>query len=579
MSRKKKIAKDREDVEFRYSNWFAQLVNLLQPKVLAVIAGRGTSKTTDILAERIQEMAWDMPGAPVVLVSDTYSNLQKNVLQTLLQGLRLKGWEEGVHFVVEKQPPIPTPEQIKNCPPEFREHFWKPYNILPSYKHRIIFYTGFNLTFVSLDRPSAAAGSSYVALLGDEVKFFQEGKIAKLTKAVRGFQVKYGKSPFYRSLCFTTDMPDSNNIGEYNWIFNYANLMDPEKVVRALKVAMVTNEIRRELVISQGDKDAKQIRLTSKKLERWEERLRLVRKDLAFFFTVSSLVNIDILGLDYFSEEFAAGLADIRCAILSMKPSLSASNRFYSSLAEKHFYRDGNNTYYSELFGLRDKEDCRILKYLDTSSALEAGADFGNMVSFVIGQPSNGNKYRCIKNFYTLPPEYLDAIGKEFVRYFSHHQQKVLKLYYDRAGNNYSKVKEDQAGKLKKAIETVDGKKTGWKVMLMSEGQGNIESSAEHFFMIELMEGSNPKLPTLLIDMFNCRELKSSIENAPAKVGEVRGRKVMKKVKTSERLPIHRLPMESTNFSDAFKYLICRREWMKQVKFSSSTYVGSTSIR
>lgn len=530
------------------------------------------------MAERIQEMAWDMPGAPVVLVSDTYTNLQKNVLPTLLEGLRLKGWEEGVHFVVGKEPPIPTDEQIKKCPEEFREHFWKPYNIVPGYKHRIIFYTGFNLTFVSLDRPSAAAGYSYVALLGDEVKFFQESKIAKLTKAVRGYQVKYGRCHYYRSLCFTTDMPDPNNIGEYDWIFKYAALMDPAKIVLALKVAFVVNDIRRELVIAKESDDKKEIDLISKKLDRWLERLSFVRKDLAFFFTVSSLVNVDVLGVDYFNEEFTTALSDIQCAILSMKPSLSAGNRFYMNLNETHFYKDGNHSYYSEMFGLRDNEDCRILKYLKDDSMLECGVDFGNMLSMCIGQ-QQGNKYRIIKNLYTLPPDFITELGKEFVRYFEPHKQRTLKMYYDRAGNNYSKVKQDQAGKLKEAIETVDGKRTGWKVILMSEGQGNIESNHEYIFMIELMSGTNTKLPQLCIDMFNCKELKSSIERAPVKISSVKGRKVVTKEKSSERLPIHKLPMESTNFSDAFKYLMCRREWMRHVKFSGTSFVGNTSTR
>ena len=578
MSKKKIIQKNREDVEFRYSNWFSQLINLLQPKVLAVIAGRGTSKTTDILSERIQEMAWDMPGAPVVLVSDTYANLQKNVLPTILEGLRLKGWEENVHFVVEKEPPKPTADQLRKCPPEFREHFWKPYNIISGYKHRIVFYTGFNLTFVSLDRPSASAGYSYVALLGDEVKFFQEEKIAKLTKAIRGYQVKYGRSKYYRSLCFTTDMPDPNNIGEHDWIFKYAELLDPKKVVLALKTAFVVNDIRREYVIALEDNDKANCELILKKLQRWEERLELVRKDLCFFYIVSSLVNVDILGVDYFSKEFAAGLSDIQCAILSLKPKLTAGNRFYSNLSETHFYRDGNHSYYSEMFGLRDAEDCRILKYLNVDAAIECGVDFGNMLSFVIGQPQ-GNKYRVLKTLYTLPPEFIPELGKEFVRYFSHHKQRTLKMYYDRSGNNYSKVKEDQAGKLKAAIETVDGVRTGWKVILMSEGQGNIESNYEYIFMNELMSNTNHKLPTLLIDMFNCKELKSSLEIAPVRISSVRGRKVVTKEKSSEKLPAHQLPLKSTNFSDAFKYLICRKEWMRLIKNSGNFFVGSVSIR
>jgi hypothetical protein len=40
------------------------------------------------------------------------------------------------------------------------------------------------------------------------------------------------------------------------------------------------------------------------------------------------------------------------------------------------------------------------------------------------------------------------------------------------------------------------------------------------------------------------------------------------KVKKSEKLAIMRLPLESTNMSDAFKYLICRRKYLQYAKQS-----------
>lgn len=79
--------------------------------------------------------------------------------------------------------------------------------------------------------------------------------------------------------------------------------------------------------------------------------------------------------------------------------------------------------------------------------------------------------------------------------------------------------------------------------------------------MIQLLGWNNPKLPLLLIDQFNCREAKSSIELAQATY--ITGK--LKKKKTSEKLSMTRLPMESTNMSDAVKYLLCRREWLVAV--------------
>lgn len=561
----KKIKSDRPDVAIRFSNWFAQFCALVLPQKLFVILGRGGSKTTDIQVERLQEMVWDMPGAPVALVSDTYINLQKNILPTLLEGLKMRDWIEDVHYVVEKTPP---------------DHFEKPYNIITSYKHTIVFFNGFNLTLVSLDRPSSAAGRSYVALIGDEVKFFPENKFAKLTKAVRGYEVKFGNSVFYRSQTLTTDMPNINNVGEYDWILNMQKEMNVPRIILALQAGFTYNEVKGEYINALDTNDKKTIENAEKNLKRWEEKWKKARKGTNLFFIASSFVNLDILGNEYFVDEFKMALEDVQQAIFSMKPTLDSGTKFYPLLSDKHFYKDGNDPYWSEHFGIRDTEDCRILKYLDRTKSIDAGVDFGNMLSLIIAQPGQQDTYRLLKDFHTIPKNYIRELADLFLEYMKPHEEKVLNLYYDRAGNNYQKVKQDLASKLKNAIEKdKDGKRTGWKVTLMSIGQGNIESFIEYDFMIELMSGKNRKLPKLLIDFFNCRTLKSSLELAPVKITTIRGKKRISKDKSSESLPAHKLPMKSTNFSDAFKYLLCRKVWLRHVKGMKSTSTGTLSTR
>jgi hypothetical protein len=433
---------------------------------------------------------------------------------------------------------------------------------------------------ISLDRPSTAAGRSYVAIIGDEVKFFRESKITKLTKAVRGYRVKFGESPFYRSRTFTTDMPNPNLIGEHDWILKYNKMMDPEQILRVLRVGFVVNDIRKELAIAMEEGDKAEIARVRIKLERWEERWRKVRRNSLFFYTASSFINSDILGVDYFTEEFAAGLEDVAQAILSLKPKLTAGERFYTNLSGKHFYQDGSDSFWSENFGITDTEDCRILAKLNKTKAIDAGVDFGNMLSMIIAQPGSHRKYNVLKEFYTLPPHYIRELADQFIEYFEPHQHKVLNLYYDRAGNNYKKVGQDLASQLKKAIEkNKAGHSTKWKVILKSLGQANIHSNTEYNFMIELFSNNNKKLPDVSIDQFNCNCLKSSLELAPTKVTNRNGKKIVVKEKKSEQLPTHKLPKQSTNFSDAFKYLMCRAEWIKLVNGIARQTFSEVTVR
>lgn len=121
MSTRKKLNPDSENVDTIYSNWLAQVVALIKPRNLYLILGRGGGKTNDFLTERLMDMVYEMPGAPVALTAATYTDLQKNILHVILDGLERKGWKEGIHYVVGKEPPEVTPEMRAACPPEYRD--------------------------------------------------------------------------------------------------------------------------------------------------------------------------------------------------------------------------------------------------------------------------------------------------------------------------------------------------------------------------------------------------------------------------------------------------------------------------
>ena len=444
MTRKQKLKTSTDEVEQRYANWMAQLISIMMPWALYWIAGRASAKTVQVLSERVQEVAQDCQGAPFAWVADTYSDLHKNVIPSLIDGLSLLGWEIGIHYVINQEPPKEWQERM--------------YNVCTDWRNTMVFYTGFNFTFISLDRPSIGAGRSYVGVFGDEVKYFPEEKFTNLLKAVRGFRVKYGMNVWYRSRTLTTDMPNPNHIGEYDWILKLAKQNDKDKILLMLQAGFVYNETKKTYVATLQEynevlkkyrfdkslapslnKLQRALELAGRNMKRWEERWIKTRSRTSFFFISSSYVNADVLGLDWFSDEFSEGLEGILCNILSIIPKLEAGQMFYCNLAIRHFYADGFINEIIETKPLGWKEDCTVLRHLDMNRPLEAGMDSGNMLSMVLGQQDK-KKYKVLKELYTLPPNTARELADNFLEYFKPHRRKILKLYYDRYG--YSNKEE-----------------------------------------------------------------------------------------------------------------------------------------
>ena len=113
-------------------------------------------------------------------------------------------------------------------------------------------------------------------------------------------------------------------------------------------------------------------------------------------------------------------------------------------------------------------------------------------------------------------------------------------------------------------------------INIIGIGQGNIGSNAEYNFMMELMSGNNKHLPKLLIDRTNCPYLKAQLEATPTKKSTgTKSNGLVVKEKKGDGLPVHRLPKESTNFTDAFKYLLCRKSFLKLIKGKSNNNILS----
>lgn len=544
MSRSLRKIQTDAPAEVAYASAVQLMTDWIDTTNFVCIAGRGTSKSTVIIARRSLECVRLMPGAPLAIVADSYSNLVNNIMPAVQNGWKIQGLVEGVHYVKGVRPPD---SWRRKCSV-----------IVDDYKYVYTFWNGSVLMLGSLDRPSLLAGKSVAHLMFDEAKYASDARAARVLPILRGNALTYGRCHLYGGVTITTDMPDVTE-GEFDWFFRYAAEMDPERIVRIVQAAAVRNDylLKQMRANSSPVPDQAKIERIEKKIAYYDEALLKLRKGQTFFTNLSSFANIDILTVDYARRLYQGALEpqEFAKSVMGMRPGLKKSARFYVLFGDAHKYYDGTASGEAAF-------DSSELRYLDPDSPLEAGMDFGNMMSMVVAQP-DGSRYRIHKSIYVLAPDYLRELADRFLEFFGSHRNRKLLLYYDRAGNNYQKQGEDLAGKLKAVIER-DGndRRTGWSVELMSRGQSNIRQDAEYHFMVELMSGSNRRLPQLLVDVPNCVEMVSSIEGARQETKWRRGTKVVAKVKRSEKLELKKLPRLSTNFSDAFKYLMMRRQWV-----------------
>lgn len=550
------------NAEYQYVNSFGMAVEVIDPTHLYIVGGRATGKTTQIIARRSVRVSKAMPGAYFAFTGDFYTNLLSNTIPSMIKGWNDLGLKEGVHYVINEKPP---------------SSFSKPYKKPISYKHTISWYNGCFFKLASMDVISSMAGDSYQHAFGDEVKYQDKAKLDKLLPAVRGEKMRFGHSHYYLGKTFTTDMPNILNINEYDWILDQEKNMDPEQIKNIVRASLTVNEIKKAMVKAYVKKDAMEYERQKKSFMRWNQRLAKVRMKSTLFSMISTFANADILQLDYFKEQLKAlGPEEFRPAILSMKHEVKQGEKFYPNLTAKNFYDDGLILEFFHQFDFGDNPIITSdgLKYINKRQKLEGGMDFGDMNSLVVGQ-EQGWVQRVLKNFWTLEQNEV-AIAKQFRDFFKNHNNKTLDLYYDRSGNQNAKTQNDRASAVKRYIEYDNDKPTGWTVNMMSLGQKTIYQEEEFHLMKEMLGETNSKLPKIMIDLHQCRELKSSMEVAKQVIKlNAKGVRGIYKNKSSESIPMARRPMWSTNLSDALKYYMYRPKYVniiKKIQTSGTSY-------
>ena len=128
---------DLADVTKKYITGLQLLAQLADTNIMMCDIGRGSGKTTNILAKRLVRIAFAMPRSIVLLGGPSYVLILDTILPGILTYLA-ENYTRGIHYEYGKRPP---------------KFFAQPFTPISRWEHTISFPSGCVCQFVSIDYP------------------------------------------------------------------------------------------------------------------------------------------------------------------------------------------------------------------------------------------------------------------------------------------------------------------------------------------------------------------------------------------------------------------------------------------
>jgi hypothetical protein len=468
--------------DFKYNH--AQLaVKLSSARHKAIVAGRGIGKTTIIADEELQLQRL-MPRGKIGLIGLTYFHIKTKSMPVVINHWEKKGFIKDVHYYVGRKPPK-------------RWKWDEAYQPLLNHTNAIVFWNGFTIEFLSMDRPEMARSGSYDFLIGDEAaKIKREPLNSDILPANRGNNDRFGHlRRHHGSLWCTTHA--LNHDGE--WIYEYKEYAKEDKNY--------------------------------------------------FYLEASAEENRDILGDEFFSHNKRVMTSEkYNFEILNIKPTVRSDSFYPKFNINIHGYNPEFN--YNFIDDISDKdigfdfEDSRKDKDVIGNRPLDVSFDFGSKINcMVIGQ-EQFPKYRIVKNLYVTEPMVLKELVAKFINYYRYHPEKTLFLYGGSDGRKRSDYESSETYFQKIHMQLNRG---GWTVIdcyRLSE----IPHKEKFMFFQELFGGYNPTYPEIEINNENALDLILSIQNSPLLPG------IIEKDKRAERKETDQV--KTTHLSDTMDNLL-----------------------
>ena len=498
--------------------------------------GRATGKSFDI-GFHSANVAHEMPRGSFVFSGLTYSYLLKYGLPPIVSTWNELGYIEGIHYILFKKP---------------KEGFWarKPFVMPIRFDSVISWYTGAVFYLSSQDVEAPFRGPSIDGIYLDEALNIDRVKFEEqVLPTNRGNREKISH-PLHHFLKISSSKPIGTN---GRWLIDYGQ----HYVQANSKFPLLCRELVElkykfidEPDIAKKKQLWKQILSLRKRIE--FSPIDLGKKEGRLFYNEADAFDNHFVDFAFFSDN-KKRMSPVRFRVEILNESLtSVEYGFYPAFDQvKHVrydtisytafdpesYRPGE---YAEI------ESCLKDKDRVESMPLRIACDWGASITFLTVYQRIGREIRILKRFYVKHPKILDDAFTAFCNYYEAHAIKNVLFWYDHTGN-----KRNPNSKLSYAQQgAAIMRKRGWSVTPMTKG-GAPGHEKKYILVNRVLREEDPRLPVVRINGNNCRELITSIELAPVKIG-AREIEKDKSSETDENFPQE----EATHGSDTFDIII-----------------------
>lgn len=546
---KRRLEYDDESFDKQYMSIAQILAKHADPTFLWCELGRGSGKTTHILAPRMDRVQQSLAGATLVLGSATYKSILDNIVPGIMEYFSAN-YQRGVYYEVGQKPP---------------NNFAPCVGFVADWRHTISFASGTVIQFVSCDRPESMLGKNAAHLFVDEMlRISQDKFVERIIPALRSDRSRWGQSPYFMGITGTSSTPNFET--DEDWWCKYEHNVNEQMIANIINLDHYMDIERAKYYDAVTHGRVKDAEFIQKWLDRWEYRLALARKGQTYYLRASSLSNIKILGLDYIANQMT-NIKDedtFNTQIFAIRKE-KVKDRFFGKFGRDHIFDDSYDYARAKIDDIdidNANFDSLALKYCNPNMPLYAGYDPGPFSSIVFAQKVvRPRELRVIKDFWVIHPQQHEELADKIAKFFKHHLHKRIFLHYDRAANqrdpNWHKYYPVDAGVgdtdallLKKALE-----KRGWQVTLMSLNQATIKY-AQHYRLLNILfaplrEGE-PR-DVIKIDENECEALVSSINHSPIKRDEG---KILLDKSSEKKLEYEQQAYYSTQIATALMYLL-----------------------
>ena len=512
------------------------LLALINANVAYAVWPRAGGKTSGGIGPRVERLSEVMPRSQTLLVADSFERINKVLWPSIENFLTEEmGLIPDIDYVVHKKPPA---------------HWIKPLFVPAKYDHVISFATGYALCEVSLEVSGSGNGYNAQAVIGDEIKYWDEKKFkSEVRPAIRGGKKTktrlpngkegtWGDLPEFQSMWFFTDKFPSKgaNLG---WILNKKAEVNEDAVEIIYSLQLEVLRLESTLVDMPSDYARDK---TKKIIETYEETMRLLRRDLIYYSDALPYENIENLGEKYF-RDLKRDLSpfEYKIAIENKDPN-TAAVPFYPDLCGDHFYECNND------YNL-NKSLVIALDYQYSISPV-CVAQFDSLEDSVY------TTFNFLQSLHTLHPLGTVAAVEAFCKAFSDHPVKHVYYIYDQTA-----IGRSPHGKSFKDLVVTTLTDNDWGVTEIYTGDAPDHDIKQERFKYWLNCKSDY---AIRINKNKNKSLKISLEKASAIT--VNGK--TKKDKSSENEKSGVPPEEATHYSDVWDQLVWAACEMQMVPMS-----------